>query len=101
MAGMIHALSRLLGKAQQALSTLAVGMLLAAVGYNVDSSSGHYAGDLANIPVMLSGFLVISALLPAVFSLISILINRLYPINEQIRQEMLHQQAITKTEDIV
>lgn len=101
MAGMIHALSRLLGKAQQALSTLAVGMLLAAVGYNVDSSSGHYAGDLANIPVMLSGFLVISALLPAIFSLISILINRLYPINEQIRQEMLHQQAITKTEDIV
>lgn len=88
MAGMIHALSRLLGKAQQALSTLAVGLLLTAIGYNVDSVSGNFAGDLKNIPVMLSGFLVISALLPAIFSLISILINRKYPIDDQMRSEI-------------
>lgn len=88
MAGMIHVLGRLLGKAQQALSTLAVGLLLASIGYNVDSVTGSYQGDLAAIPGMLSSFILISSLLPAVFSLISSWINRYYPIDDPIRHEM-------------
>ena len=100
MAGMIHALGRLLGKAQQALSTLAVGLLLTGIGYRVDSTTGNFAGDLAQIPTMLSGFLVISALLPAIFSFVSILINKKYPINTAIRQQMAQAMLNLSEEDL-
>ncbi len=89
MAGMINALRRLLRKAQLALSTLAVGLLLAGIGYNVDSATGGYIGDLARLPAMLNGFMLISAGFPAIFSILSILINRFYPITDEIKKAML------------
>ncbi len=95
MAGMINALGRLLGKAQLALSTLAVGLLLAGIGYNVDSASGSYVGDLTRIPAMLNGFMLISALLPAIFSVLSTLINRSYPMTSEINKSMLEADSAT------
>jgi Na+/melibiose symporter-like transporter len=86
MAGMINALSKLLGRITTALSTLAAGAVLAGVGYKVDAVSGNYAGDLGRLPELLNWIIVASGLVPAIFSGISILINRYYPIDADIRR---------------
>lgn len=88
MAGMINALNKLLGRITTALSTLAAGAVLAGVGYKVDAISGNYAGDVSRLPELLNWIVIISALVPAFFSGISILINRSYPINADIRKAM-------------
>jgi len=88
MAGMINALSKLLGRITTALSTLAAGAVLASVGYKVDAVSGNYAGDLSRLPDLLNWIVIASALVPAVFSGLSILINRYYPIDANIRKAM-------------
>ena len=42
--------NKFLEKAQTAVSSALVGAILIAIGYNVDSVTGDYAGDIANIP---------------------------------------------------
>ena len=83
-----NALSRLINKAQNALSAAAIGILLTAVGYVVDSTTDTYIGELSNIPSMLNGFILIMGLLPCVLGVAGYLIFRKYPINDKVRAEM-------------
>ena len=88
MAGMINALGKLLNRINTALSTLVASAVLAGVGYSVDAVTGNYAGNLDGLQTLLNWIVVVSALVPALFSGISILINRKYPIDGQVRQAM-------------
>ena len=69
--------SKFLEKAQTALSSALVGAILIAIGYNVDSVTGDYAGDIANIPTMLNWFIVVMGLFPVfwVLSLLSFIVS--------------------------
>ena len=83
-----NALTRLIEKGQSALSAAAIGILLTAVGYIVDSATDTYIGELSNIPSMLNGFILIMGLLPCVLGIVGYLIFRKYPIDDKIRAEM-------------
>jgi len=83
-----HACTKFLDKAQTALSSSLVGMLLIAIGYKVDSVTDTFLGELSQIPTMLTGFVFIMGLLPAILGLISFMILRKYPITDEIRAEM-------------
>ena len=71
-----------------ALSSALVGVLLVAVGYVVDSKTDTYIGDLSALPGMLNSFMVISALLPAILTIIANIILHFYPINSEVRSQM-------------
>ncbi len=86
-------LEKFLEKAQSAVSSAIVGGVLIAIGYQVDSVTGNYAGDLAKMPTMLTWMIVIIGLVPAILAVIGILIIRTYPINQSMRQDI--QQFIT------
>lgn len=81
-------LSRFLQKVQTAVSSALVGVILVAIGYNVDSVTGDFVGDVANIPVMLNWFIVIMGLVPAILAIIAILIYTKYPLDNAERGEM-------------
>ena len=83
-----NAVSKFLDKAQNAISSGLVGLVLVAVGYVVDSVTGDYAGDLANIPGMLNWFIVIMGLIPFVLGVISLVIYRKYPITPELAADM-------------
>lgn len=83
-----NAATKFLDKAQTALSSSVVGMLLIAIGYRVDSVTDTFLGELSQIPKMLTGFVVICGLIPFCLSLIAFLINRKYPITNEIRAQM-------------
>lgn len=80
--------SKFLEKAQTALSSALVGAILIAIGYNVDSVTGDYAGDIANIPTMLNWFIVVMGLVPCILGIIAFVIYRFYPIDNTIRADM-------------
>ena len=80
--------SKFLEKAQTALSSALVGAILIAIGYNVDSVTGDYAGDIANIPTMLNWFIVVMGLVPCILGIIAFVIYRFYPIDNEVRAEM-------------
>ena len=65
-----------------------VGAVLIAIGYNVDSVTGNFLGDVANIPTMLNGFIIIMGLIPAVLAVIAALIYRKYPLDNKERAVM-------------
>ena len=81
-------LSQFLKKAQSAVSSALVGGVLIAIGYNVDSVTGNYVGDVSNIPTMLNSFIVIMGLIPAILAVIAILIYSKYPMTNKERMEM-------------
>lgn len=83
-----NACSKFLDKAQTALSSSLVGVLLVAIGYNVDSVTDTFLGELSDIPQMLTGFMFIMGLLPCVLGIISYFICRKYPITNEIRAAM-------------
>lgn len=80
--------SKFLEKAQTALSSALVGAILIAIGYNVDSVTGDYAGDLASMPTMLNWFIVIMGLVPCILGIISFIIYKFYPITNEVRADM-------------
>lgn len=84
----VNAAAKFLDKAQNAISGGLVGAILVAVGYNVDSATDTYIGELANMPTLLNWFIVIMGLVPAILGAISLLIYRKYPITPEIAQEM-------------
>lgn len=88
MHGMIHAVGRFIAKAQTALSGALIGGILIAIGYQVDSVTDTYIGELSAIPGMLISFIIVCGLLPAVVSLIAVFILRKYPITSEVRDEM-------------
>ena len=89
-------LSNLLKKCQSAVSSALVGVVLIAIGYHVDSVTGDYVGDLANIPTMLTWFVVIMGLIPAILAVISAIVYRKYPIDNAERQKV---QAYIQNQD--
>lgn len=87
-AATINTLGKLLGKAQSAFATAAVGATLTAVGYIVDSATDTYLGDLAAIPSLLNWFIIIMAVIPCLFGVIALLIMRKYPVTDEVRADM-------------
>lgn len=87
-AATINTLGKLLGKAQSAFATAAVGATLTAVGYVVDSATDTYLGDLAAMPSLLNWFIIILAVIPCVFGGIALLIMRKYPVTDEVRADM-------------
>lgn len=88
MHGIMNSVGRFVSKAQTALSSALVGAVLIAIGYQVNSVTDTFTGDISAIPNMLRWFIVICGLLPAVFSLIALFILRYYPITNAVRAEM-------------
>lgn len=84
----VNATAKFLDKAQSAISSGMVGVILVAVGYVVDSTTGNYVGDLAKIPGMLNWFIVIMGLVPCILGIIALLIFRSYPITPELAAEM-------------
>lgn len=84
----INATGRLLGKVQSAFSTAAIGVLLTAVGYVVDSATDTYLGSLEKMPSLLNWFIIIMAVIPCALGFVSFAILRKYPITPEIRREM-------------
>ena len=81
-------LEKFLEKAQSAVSAALVGGILIAIGYNVDSVTGDYVGELSKMPTMLTWMIVIIGLLPAIMAVIGILIIRNYPIDQKEREDI-------------
>lgn len=94
MSGSISALSAMLGKAQAALSTLFIGVILAVSNYEVDSITGNYVGDLAQLPSVLNWFVASCTIIPGAVALVSALIFKFYPITPEVKAQM--QEAISK-----
>lgn len=80
--------NKFLEKAQTAVSSALVGAILIAIGYNVDSVTGDYAGDIANIPTMLNWFIVVMGLVPCILGIIAFIVYRFYPITNEVRADM-------------
>ena len=78
-------LGKFLEKSQSAVSSALVGAILIAIGYQVDSATGNYIGDLAKMPTMLTWMIVIIGLIPAIFAIIGTLILNKYPIDMEER----------------
>lgn len=88
MHGIVNSVSKFIGKAQTALSSALIGAILIAIGYQVNSVTGNFVGELSAIPGMLRSFIIVCGLLPAVFSLIALFVLRFYPITKEVRDEM-------------
>lgn len=94
--GLCNACFRFLGKAQGAIANAIIGLLLVSIGYIVDSTTGDFVGDIAQIPHMLNGFIVIMGLIPCVLGFLSWIIAGFYPINNDIREQMKEKLSETK-----
>ncbi|MBQ1483280.1 MAG: MFS transporter [Erysipelotrichaceae bacterium] len=81
-------LGKFLEKAQSAVSSALVGAILIAIGYQVDSVTGNYIGDLAKMPTLLTWMTVVMGVLPAVFAIIGIVVLKKYPIDHAKRLEI-------------
>lgn len=87
-AALCNACNKFLDKVQAALSTGLVGVVLIAIGYQVDSATDTYVGELAAIPNLLTWFIVVMGLVPFFLGIISYLILKKYPIDDKVRAEM-------------
>ena len=92
-----NAVNRFLAKAQNAIGASVVGFMLAGIGYVVDSETGDFVGELSQMPVMLNWFIVIMGLIPFVLGVVAYLIERRYPITNDVRAEM--REALHKAEE--
>lgn len=81
-------LDMFLQKAQNAVSSTLVGGILIAIGYEVDSVTGDYIGELSAMPSMLTWMTVIMGLVPAILAVIAVLIISRYPIDQAKRKEI-------------
>lgn len=83
-----NACNKFLGKAQSAISSGMVGFILVAIGYEVDSVTDTFIGELSAIPGMLKWFIVVMGLIPGVLGVLSFLILGKYPVTDEIRAAM-------------
>lgn len=83
-----NACMKFLQKAQSAISTGLIGVILVAIGYEVDSVTDTFLGELSAIPTMLNWFIVIMGLVPGILGVISYLILRKYPVTDEVRAAM-------------
>lgn len=87
-AALCNACNKVVSKVQNAVSSGFVGLVLVAIGYNVDSATDTYLGELSELPSLLTWFIVIMGLVPCLLSVISYLILKRYPISDEIREKM-------------
>ena len=80
-----NVLGRFLEKAQSAISSALVGAILIAIGYQVDSVTGNYTGDMAKMPTLLTWMIVVIGVLPAILAVIGVLIMNKYPVDTEER----------------
>ncbi len=85
---MTAVLGKFLEKAQNAISATLVGAILIAIGYNVDSVTGDYLGELSTIPSMLNGMIILTGIVPAILAIIAVFILKKYPITPEVRDDM-------------
>ena len=83
-----NACNKFLNKAQSAVSTVMVSAVLIAIGYEVDSVTDTFLGELSAIPTMLTWFIVVMGLIPGILGIVAWLILRKYPITDEIRADM-------------
>lgn len=83
-----NACNKFMNKAQSAISTSVVAAILIAIGYQVDSATDMFVGELSSIPTMLVWFIVVMGLIPAILGLISWIILKKYPVTDEIRADM-------------
>lgn len=83
-----NACNKFLGKAQSAVSTVMVSAILIGIGYEVDSVTDTFLGELSAIPAMLKWFVVIMGLVPGILGLVAWVILKKYPITDEIRADM-------------
>ena len=94
MSAIVNSVNSVLGKAQSALSTVLAGSVLIAVGYSVNNETGNYAGNIAELPRMISGFGIFLTIVPVVVMLAAYLLYRfLYPITPEMQKEMVEELA--------
>jgi len=62
--------------------------VLTAIGYQVDSATDTYLGELSAIPSLLGWFIVIMGLIPGILGIIAWIILGKYPITDEIRAKM-------------
>lgn len=83
-----NACNKFLNKAQSAVSTVMVSAVLLAIGYEVDSVTDTFLGDLSAIPTMLTWFIVVMGLIPGILGIIAWLFLKKYPVTDEIRADM-------------
>lgn len=84
----VNATSKFLDKAQSALASGMLGVILVAFGYVVDSVTGDFAGELSNLPNILNGFAIAMGLIPFLMGAIALWLYRKYPITPELAVEM-------------
>lgn len=88
MSALVTALRSLLEKAQTALAGGIVGVLLIAIGYNVDSATGNYLGDVSQLPALLDRLTILMGVVPAVLGALAFIVYRWWPITPEIKADM-------------
>lgn len=83
-----NACNKFLTKAQSAVSTVMVSAVLLAIGYEVDSVTDTFLGELSAIPTMLTWFIVVMGLVPGILGIIAWLFLKKYPVTDEIRADM-------------
>lgn len=83
-----NACNKFLGKAQNAISTVMISGILLAIGYEVDSVTDTFLGELSAIPTMLTWFIVVMGLVPGILGLVAWVILKKYPVTDEIRADM-------------
>ena len=83
-----NAVNKFVNKLQAAFASGIVGIVLTAIGYQVDSATDTYLGELSAIPSLLGWFIVIMGLVPGILGIIAWIILGKYPITDEIRAKM-------------
>lgn len=86
--GLVNAVTSIIAKAQAALSSALVGLILISIGYEVDSVTDTFLGELSAIPTMLHWFIVVCGLVPAILCVITLVFLKMYPIDSKMRKEI-------------
>ncbi len=76
-------------KGASAIGGAIPGILLIAVGYSVNETTGAYAGELSALPGMVNGLSIVVALVPAMMAFASYIIYKFcYRITPEVREKM-------------
>ena len=84
----VNATSKFLDKAQSAMASGLLGVILVAFGYVVNSETGAFVGDLANLPSILNGFAFAMGLIPFLMGVVALILYKKYPITPELAAEM-------------